>query len=103
VLCLYTLVPEGRWRQRGKWVAAGVVTLAALGRVALGADAPPDVLVGVAIGVPIPLALFRLFTPNEVFPISYRRGRAAHLDVTGARGAAIRRGLEEQLGPRGHA
>jgi tRNA A-37 threonylcarbamoyl transferase component Bud32 len=56
------------------------------------------VLVGAAIGVAIPLALFRLFAPNAVFPISYRRGRAAHLDVTGARGAAIRRGLEDQLG-----
>ena len=55
-------------------------------------------LVGAAIGVAIPLALFRLFTPNEVFPISYRRGRAAHLDVTGRRGAAIRHGLEDQLG-----
>ena len=29
------------------------------------------------------------FTPNEVFPIVYRRGRAAHIDVTGRRGAAI--------------
>ena len=75
-----------------------MVALAGLGRVALGAEAPTDVLVGAAIGVAIPLALFRLFAPNEVFPISYRRGRAAHLDVTGARGAAIRRGLEDQLG-----
>jgi tRNA A-37 threonylcarbamoyl transferase component Bud32/membrane-associated phospholipid phosphatase len=98
VVVLYTLVPEGRWRQRGKLVAAGVVALAGLGRVALGAEAPSDVLVGAAIGVTIPLILFRLFTPNEVFPISYRRGRAAHLDVTGQRGAAIRRGLEDQLG-----
>jgi tRNA A-37 threonylcarbamoyl transferase component Bud32/membrane-associated phospholipid phosphatase len=98
VVVLYTLVPEGRWRQRGKLLATGVVALAGLGRIALGADAPTDVLVGVAIGVAIPLALFRLFAPNEVFPISYRRGRAAHLDVTGARGAAIRRGLEDQLG-----
>jgi tRNA A-37 threonylcarbamoyl transferase component Bud32 len=98
VVVLYTLVPEGRWRQRGKLLATGVVTLAGLGRIALGADAPTDVLVGVAIGVAIPLALFRLFAANEVFPISYRRGRAAHLDVTGARGAAIRRGLEDQLG-----
>src|SRR5215216_575204 len=98
VVVLYTLVPEGRWRQRGKLLATGVVTLAGLGRIALGAEAPTDVLVGVAIGVAIPLALFRLFAPNEVFPISYRRGRAAHLDVTGARGAAIRRGLEDQLG-----
>jgi tRNA A-37 threonylcarbamoyl transferase component Bud32/membrane-associated phospholipid phosphatase len=98
VVVLYTLVPEGRWRQRGKLVAAGVVALAALSRVALGAEAPTDVLVGAAIGVTIPLVLFRLFAPNEVFPISYRRGRAAHLDVTGQRGAAIRRGLEDQLG-----
>jgi tRNA A-37 threonylcarbamoyl transferase component Bud32 len=98
VVVLYTLVPEGRWRQRGKLAATGVVTLAGLGRIALGAEAPTDVLVGAAIGVAIPLALFRLFTPNEVFPISYRRGRAAHLDVTGPRGAAIRHGLEDQLG-----
>jgi tRNA A-37 threonylcarbamoyl transferase component Bud32/membrane-associated phospholipid phosphatase len=97
VVILYTLVPEGRWRQRGKLLAAGVVALAALGRIALGAEAPTDVLVGAAIGVAIPLALFRLFTPNEVFPISYGRGRAAHLDITGQRGTAIRRGLEDQL------
>jgi tRNA A-37 threonylcarbamoyl transferase component Bud32 len=98
LVLLYTLVPEGRWRQRGKFLAAGIVALAALGRIALGADAPTDVLVGVATGVAIPLILFRLLTPSEVFPISYRRGRGAHLDVGGARGAAIRRGLEQQLG-----
>jgi tRNA A-37 threonylcarbamoyl transferase component Bud32 len=95
---LYTLVPEGRWRNTGKWVGAGLVALAALGLVGLGADAPTDVLAGVAIGVAVPLLLFRWFTPNEVFPITYRRGSGAHLDVGGARGAAIRRGLEEQLG-----
>ncbi len=98
VVLLYTLVPEGHWRQLGKLAATGVVALAGLGRVALGAEAPTDVLVGAAIGVTVPLVFFRLFTPNEVFPISYRRGRAAHLDVTGQRGAAIRQGLEDQLG-----
>jgi tRNA A-37 threonylcarbamoyl transferase component Bud32 len=30
--------------------------------------------------------------------VTYRRGRAAHLDVGGARGAAIRRALQDQLG-----
>ena len=95
---LYTLVPEGRWRNTGKWVAAGLITLTAVGRVALGADAPTDVLVGVAIGVTLPLVAFRMLTPNEVYPVTYRSGRSAHLDVTGARGAAIRRGLEHQLG-----
>src|SRR5512132_1710488 len=95
---LYTLVPEGRWRNTGKWVAAGLITLVAVARMALGVDAPTDVLVGVGIGVTIPLLLFRRFTPNEVYPVTYRRGRSAHLDVGGARGQAIRRALEDQLG-----
>jgi tRNA A-37 threonylcarbamoyl transferase component Bud32 len=95
---LYALVPEGRWRQAGKWAAAAVVTLAAVARMHLRVEAPTDVVVGVVIGVTIPLLGFRLFTPNEVFPVTYRRGRAAHLDIGGARGGAIRRALEDQLG-----
>src|SRR6266536_3402385 len=95
---LYTLVPEGRWRNTGKWVAAGLVALVGVARVALGTDAPSDVLLAVGIGVTIPLLLFRRFTPSEVFPVTYRRGRSAHLDVGGERGVAIRRGLEDQLG-----
>src|SRR5215204_648089 len=95
---LYTLVPEGRWRNTGKWVVTTVVAAVATARVALGVDAPTDVLVGVGIGVTIPLLLFRRFTPNEVYPVTYRRGRSAHLDVGGARGQAIRRALEDQLG-----
>ncbi len=98
VVVLYTMVPEGRWRNTGKWVATGLVALTALGRIALGAEAPTDVLVAAAIGVTIPLLAFRRFIPSEVFPVSYRRGRAAHLDVGGARGAAIRRAVEDQLG-----
>ena len=50
VVILYTLVPEGRWRNTGKWVVTGLIALNALGRVALGADAPTDVLVGVGLG-----------------------------------------------------
>src|SRR5215211_3470195 len=98
VVVLYTLVPEGRWRNAGKWVVTALVALTAVGRIALGAEAPTDVLVGAALGVTLPLVAFRLFAPSEVFPIRYRQGRGAHLDVGGARGAAIRRGLEEQLG-----
>jgi membrane-associated phospholipid phosphatase len=98
VAILYSLVPEGRWRNLGKWAATVLVALTALGRMALGAEAPTDVLVAAAIGVTIPLLGFRLFAPSAVFPISYRRGRAAHLDVGGARGAAIRQALQDQLG-----
>jgi membrane-associated phospholipid phosphatase len=58
VVILYTLVPEGRWRNTGKWVAAGLVALTALGRIGLGTEAPTDVLVAAAIGVTIPLLAF---------------------------------------------
>ena len=98
VAMLYSLVPEGRWRQVGKWVATGLVALLATARMYLGVDAPSDVLVGVAIGVTIPLLAFRWFIPNEVFPVRYRRRRTAHLDVGGERGEAIRRALTDQLG-----
>ena len=54
-------------------------------------------LVGAALGVTIPLLAFRWFAPNDVFPVSYHRGRTAHLDVGGARGQAIRRALSDQL------
>jgi membrane-associated phospholipid phosphatase len=98
VSALYVLVPEGRWRQAGKLAATAIVVLAGLARVALGLDAPTDVLLGAVIGVTIPLLAFRWFTPNEVFPISYRRGSSAHLDIGGKRGQAIRRALQDQLG-----
>jgi membrane-associated phospholipid phosphatase len=98
VSALYALVPEGRWRQRGKLAVLAVVALLGLGRIYLGVEAPTDVLLGAAVGVTLPLLAYRLFTPNEVFPIRYRRGRSAHLDVGGARGAAIRRALTDQLG-----
>ena len=95
---VYGLVPEGYWRQRGKWIVTGLVALVGLARLYLGVEAPTDVLVAVAVGVAVSLLAFRLFTPNEVFPVTYRRGRGAHLDVEGARGIAIRRALNDQLG-----
>ena len=33
-----------------------------------------------------------------MFPVVYRRGRTAHVDVTGRRGAAIRQAVHDQLG-----
>jgi tRNA A-37 threonylcarbamoyl transferase component Bud32/membrane-associated phospholipid phosphatase len=95
---LYTLVPVGRWRQLGKWAATGLVAAFALARVYLGVDAPTDALLGAVIGVAVSVAAYRLLVPNEVFPVTYRRGRSAHLDVGGRRGEAIRHALADQLG-----
>jgi len=41
---------------------------------------------------------FRLFAPNEIFPVSYRRGSKAHLEIGDARAEAIRRAVRDQLG-----
>ena len=95
---LYTLVPAGRLRERGKLVVAGLLAVTVLSRLYLAQEGPFDVLFAVVIGVAIPLVAFRLFVPNEAFPVSYRRGRTAHLDVSGARHDAIAHALEEQLG-----
>jgi serine/threonine protein kinase len=95
---LYTLVVPGRSRSIAKWVAALVVAAFVLARLYLAVDHPTDVVVAVALGVAIPLTLFRLFTPNELFPVAYRQGKTAHLDVAGRRGEAIRRAVEDQLG-----
>ena len=64
----------------------------------LAVDHVDDVLLGVALGVAVPVSAFRFFTPNEVFPVTYRRGNTAHVDVTGARGEAIQLGMRDQLG-----
>jgi tRNA A-37 threonylcarbamoyl transferase component Bud32/membrane-associated phospholipid phosphatase len=95
---LYTLVPVGRWRQLGKWVATGLVSVFALARVHLGVDAPTDAILGAVIGVAVSVVAYRLFVPNEIFPVTYKRGRSAHLDVSGRRGEAIRHALADQLG-----
>jgi tRNA A-37 threonylcarbamoyl transferase component Bud32 len=95
---LYALIPQGRLRQAGKAVAAAIVAVVALARMYLAIDTPTGVLVAVIVGVTIPLVAFRLLCPDEVFPVTYRRGRTAHLDVGGRRGEAIRRALHDQLG-----
>jgi tRNA A-37 threonylcarbamoyl transferase component Bud32 len=42
--------------------------------------------------------IFRFVTPDAVFPVSYSRGKTAHLDMTDARVAAIKTALRDQLG-----
>ena len=95
---LYCLVVPGRPRSYAKAAAAAVVALFCLSRLYLAVDYLDDVVFGVALGVAVPLAAFRFFTPNEIFPVVYRRGRTAHVDVTGRRGAAIRQAVHDQLG-----
>ena len=94
----YCLVVPGRPRSYAKAATAVIVTALGLAYLYLAVDHVDDVLLGVVLGVAIPVTAFRFFTPNEVFPVSYRRGRTAHVNVTGRRGVAIRQGVRDQLG-----
>ena len=94
---LYTTLPCGRWRNWGAWVVGAAVAGLCAARLVLGVDHVTDVLAALGIGCAIPIIAFRLFTPDEVFPIHYRRTPRAHLDVGGERGAAIVRALDQQL------
>ena len=48
---LYTLVPAGRWRNRGKWAAAIIVAALCAARLYLAVDHPTDQLTALIIGV----------------------------------------------------
>jgi hypothetical protein len=99
LMCIaYCLVVPGRPRSYAKAAIAVIVTMFCLARLYLAVDHVDDLLLGVALGVAIPVSAFRFFAPNEVIPVAYRRGNTAHVDVTGARGHAIRRGIRDQLG-----
>lgn len=95
---VYMVVVPGRPRRIAKALGLVAVVSVVTARLYLGVDHPFDVLVGVALGVAVPLVAFRFFTPNDVFPVRYRTGKTAHLDVDGPRGVALRRAVEDQLG-----
>src|SRR5207248_7936996 len=93
----YGLVVPGRARSLAKKIGFVVVAIFGLSRLYLAVDHPADVLMGTVLSVAVGVLAFRIFTPNEVFPVAYRRGKTAHLDVTSRRGEAIRNAVRDQL------
>jgi membrane-associated phospholipid phosphatase len=94
----YSLVVHGKPRTIAKWTSGILIGSLVLSRLYLAVDHPSDVLFGSILGIAIPLVLFRYYCPNEAFPVTYHRGRAAHLDIGGERGAAIHKALNDQIG-----
>jgi hypothetical protein len=94
----YCLVVAGRPRYRAKWVIAVVLAVVVFARLYLAVDQPTSAGFGAMFAAAVALVAFRWFCPNDVFPVSYRRGKSAHLDVGGARGEAIVSAVGDQLG-----
>ena len=95
---IYMVVVPGRPRSIAKIAGGVLIAVVAGARLYLAVDHPFDVITGVVLGVTVPLLAFRYFTPSEVVPVSYHAGKKAHLDITGRRGDALRRAVEDQLG-----
>jgi tRNA A-37 threonylcarbamoyl transferase component Bud32 len=92
------LAPAGAWRRGALGVSAVAVALASVARVYLGVDHPTDALFAAILGVAVPVVTFRVLCPDAIFPVQYRRGRSAHLEVEGERERRLRDALDEQMG-----
>jgi tRNA A-37 threonylcarbamoyl transferase component Bud32/membrane-associated phospholipid phosphatase len=95
---VYTLVVPGRPRMIAKIISTVLIFTLGLAELYLAVSHPIDVAAGAILGAAIPVIFFRWLTPNEIFPVQYKKGRSAHLDVGGERGRAIRQALQDQLG-----
>ena len=74
-----------------------MMTMVAVAYLTSGWRHPSMCWWGVVIGVTVSLLGFRLFAPNEAFPVTYRRG-GPRTWMWGARGEAIRRRCGTSLG-----
>ena len=73
--------------------------LVVLARLLLAADYPIDAVYSLLLAWITVGFAFAFFVPEDVFPVSYARGgKAAHLDLGGARGDAIVAAVRDQLG-----
>ncbi len=93
-----SLVAKGKWRAIAMWSAGVIVGVAAISRMYLGIDHPTDGFVSTLFAPAVAFVLFRWFAPNSIFPVTWSTGVKAHLDVSGSRGVAIRRAVQEQIG-----
>jgi hypothetical protein len=94
----YTLVVPGRPRTIAKIVTAVVIAIFAAAELYLAVYHPIDLASGVIVAVAVIVTAFRYFTPNDIFPVTYRPGKTAHVDIGGRRGEALRSAIQDQLG-----
>jgi hypothetical protein len=80
------------------WGAGVAIGALCLSRVYLGTSHPLDVGFAVLLAASFAIPAFRFFASEEVEPVTYRGGNAAHVDLGGARGDAIVAAIQDQLG-----
>lgn len=94
---LYAMVPA-RHRVRASAAVIALLGLVSASRILLASAYPSALLYGAILGAVIVELVFSWLAPHESFPVSYARGgNAAHLDLAGARGEAVKTAMREQL------
>ncbi len=94
---LYAMVPA-RHRVRASAVVILLLALVSASRILLASAYPSALLYGAILGAVVVELVFSWLAPHESFPVSYARGgNAAHLDLAGARGEAVKTAMREQL------
>jgi hypothetical protein len=96
----YALVVRGNTRRAALIASAAIVVLVGLARIYLAVDQTTDVVSGAVLATTATLLVFRFWAPDSVFPVTYSKGKTAHLDLTEPRTAAILTALRDQLGLR---
>jgi hypothetical protein len=96
----YALVVRGQGRRLALLGAGILVGLVGLARIYLAVDRMTDGISAAVLATAATLLVFRLWTPDSVFPVTYSRRKAAHLEMTELRRTAILTALREQLGLR---
>lgn len=94
-----TLAPAGKPRRTASLAAIVVGVLVVVARAYLGTTYPLAGLYSILLGSCVAATLLGWLAPEDSFPVSYTRGgKAAHLDLAGARSAAVIRAMRDQLG-----
>ena len=94
----YSVLPHGTWRRVALLGSGVLMVLVAISRIYLGVDHPSDTFVMLLFAPAVVVLTFRLFAPEAAFPVTWKRGVTAHLDVSGKRGEAIKAAVRDQLG-----
>jgi tRNA A-37 threonylcarbamoyl transferase component Bud32 len=95
---VYGVAPRGRWRRIAKGATIVIALCVGLVLLLTGQASFAEIVVAGLGAAAIGILGYRFFAPEAAFPVRYRHGRTAHLDITPERTATIERALETQLG-----
>ncbi len=97
LVAAFSLLPGGAMRRRSLAGAALLIVTLTATQAYLGVGYPSDGVFGMVVAAAVVVTAFRLLAPEGAFPIIYRRGNTAHLDVSGVRGVSIRAAIQAQM------